>query len=121
MSIENALASVAVKNLPTAAAWYEKVLGKPADSKPMPEVQEWQFDRGGWLQVYQLPERAGNCSFTLAVSSLDDEVARLSRMGIDTRERSSGAKARTLMITDPDGNHIAFAEAVDPAHTHMAR
>ncbi|MEP7155172.1 MAG: VOC family protein [Betaproteobacteria bacterium] len=118
MTIQNALASVAVKDLGAAAIWYEKVLGRPADSKPMPEVHEWQFERGGWLQVYELPERAGNCSFTLAVSRLDDEVARLSRMGIDTRARTSGAKASTLMITDPDGNHIAFAEAGDPT---MAR
>ena len=22
---------------------------------------------------------------------------------------------KTLMITDPDGNHIAFAEAIDPS------
>ena len=26
----------------------------------MPEVIEWQFERGGGLQVYQLPERAGH-------------------------------------------------------------
>jgi len=25
----------------------------------MTKVAEWKFDRGGWLQVYQLPERAG--------------------------------------------------------------
>jgi len=25
----------------------------------MTNVAEWKFDRGGWLQVYQLPERAG--------------------------------------------------------------
>ena len=25
----------------------------------MPEVAEWKFERGGWLQVYQLKERAG--------------------------------------------------------------
>lgn len=113
MNIENAMASVAVRDLPQAARWYEKVLGKPADSSPMPTVQEWKFERGGGLQVYELPERAGNGSFTLAVASIDDEVARLSRMGLDTRECASGAGVKTLMITDPDGNHIAFAEALD--------
>ena len=114
MSIKNALASVAVNDLSSAVQWYEKVLGKPPDSRPMPEVAEWKFDGGGWLQVYQLPARAGSGSFTLAVSSIDDHVAQLNRLGIDTAQRSSGNKVKTLMISDPDGNHIAFAEALDP-------
>jgi hypothetical protein len=59
MPIRNAIASVAVKNVRAASQWYERLFGRPADSKPMPEVAEWKFERGGWLQVYQLPERAG--------------------------------------------------------------
>ena len=118
MSIENALASVAVKDLKTAIEWYAKLLGKLPDSRPMPEVAEWKFERGGWLQVYQLPERAGSGSFTLAVTRIDEHVAQLTELGIDTSQRSSGARVKTLMIADPDGNHIAFAETIDPS---MAR
>ncbi len=113
MSIINALASVAVKDLNSAVKWYEALLRK-APSKPMPEVAEWSFERGGWLQFYQLPARAGSGSFTLAVSSIEEEVARLNKLNIDTSQRSSSEKVKTLMITDPDGNHIAFAEATDP-------
>ena len=115
MSIMNALASVAVNDLNSAVQWYEKVLGKPPKSRPMPEVAEWKFERGGWLQVYKLPARAGSGSVTLAVSSIDDQVAQLNKLGIDTNQRSSSNKVKTLMITDPDGNHIAFAEAIDPS------
>ena len=114
MLIKNALASVAVKDLDLAIKWYEKLFGKPADSRPMSELAEWKFERGGWLQVYQLPERAGSGSFTLAVNSMDELVAELQKLGI-TGEISSGEKVKTLMITDPDGNHIAFAEAIDPS------
>jgi predicted enzyme related to lactoylglutathione lyase len=113
MSIENALASVAVKDLNAAAGWYEKLLGRPADSTPMPEVAEWKFKRGGWLQVYQQPERAGEGSFTLAVSDIDEVISRARELGIDTSQTSAGTKVKTLMITDPDGNHIAFAQAMD--------
>jgi predicted enzyme related to lactoylglutathione lyase len=113
MSIDNAIASVAVKDLPAAVAWYEALLGRAADSTPMPEVAEWKFPRGGWLQVYQLPERAGNGSVTLSVTHIDDVVALVKKLGIDTSQRSSGSKVKTLMIVDPDGNHIAFAEALD--------
>jgi predicted enzyme related to lactoylglutathione lyase len=118
MSIDNAIASVAVTELRTAAAWYEKLFGRPPDSSPMPEVREWKFERGGWLQVYQLAERAGSGSFTLAVSNLDDEVRKLRAMGVDTSNRSSGSMTTVVMITDPDGNHIALAETTDAS---MAR
>lgn len=113
MSIDNVLASVAVKDLKSAVAWYEQLLGRPADSTPMPEVAEWKFERGGWLQVYQLPERAGNGSFTLAVSDIEEVLADVQKLGVDTSNRSSGEMVKTLMIVDPDGNHIAFAEALD--------
>jgi predicted enzyme related to lactoylglutathione lyase len=118
MSIKNAIASVAVKDMNTAIEWYAQLLGKPPDSRPMPEVAEWKFERGGWLQVYQLPERAGSGSFTLAVSNIDEHVGQLTSLGVDTSQRSSGKKVRTLMIADPDGNHVALAETID---TSMAR
>ena len=118
MSIDNVLASVAVKDVESAIGWYERLLGKPPESTPMPEVAEWKFPHGGWLQVYQAPERAGEGSFTLAVSSLDEIAAHVQSLGIDTSQRTSSERVKTLMITDPDGNHIAMAEAIDPT---MAR
>ena len=118
MSIDNALASVAVRDLEKAAAWYERIFGRPADSTPMPEVAEWKFSRGGWLQVYQAPDRAGGGSFTLAVTGIDGIVAHVASLGIDTSQRPAGDKVKTLMIKDPDGNSIAFAEAID---ANMAR
>jgi hypothetical protein len=36
-------------------------------------------------------------------------------LGITDAEMNAGEKVQTLMITDPDGNHIAFAEALDPS------
>jgi len=115
MAINNVLASVAVKDLKAAAEWYREVLGKAPDSAPMSELLEWKFAGGGWLQVYQLPERAGHGSFTLAVTDRDEEVRRLTELGIDTRQKTDDPSVKTVMITDPDGNHIAFAEALDPS------
>jgi len=118
MSIDNAIASLAVRDLAAAVRWYEALFARAADSRPMAEVAEWKFPRGGWLQVYQGPERAGNGSVTLSVTDLDGVAARLQTLGIDTSQRTSGRKVKTLMIVDPDGNHLAFAEASDPT---MAR
>ena len=118
MSIDNVLASVAVKDLKGAIAWYTQLLQRPPDSTPMPEVAEWKFARGGWLQVYQAPERAGHGSFTLAVSDIEEITAHVQSLGIDATQPPSNARVKTLMIKDPDGNSIAFAEALDPT---MAR
>ena len=113
MSIENAIASLPVADLNAAVAWYEALLQRAPDSTPMPEVVEWKFPRGGWLQLYQLPERAGDGSVTLAVSDIEEVAAQVEKLGIGDAHRSASAKVKTLMIVDPDGNHIAFAEAID--------
>jgi predicted enzyme related to lactoylglutathione lyase len=118
MSIRNALASVPVKNLESSVAWYERLFGRPPDSRPMGEVAEWKFAGGGWLQVYELPERAGGGSVTLSVSRIEEQIARLDDLAIDTTRKTSGPKVKTVMITDPDGNSIALAEALDPGMAH---
>jgi hypothetical protein len=114
MPIVNSIASVAVKDLDSASRWYEKILDRPP-SRRMPGLAEWSFERGGWLQVYELPERAGCGSFTLAVTSVEEQVTRLARLNIDVGNRTADHQVRTLMITDPDSNHIAFAEPLDAA------
>ena len=114
MPIQNVLASVAVKDVNSASRWYEKVIGmKP--SRPMPELAEWSFDGGGGLQVYELKERAGSGSFTFVIRDFDDLVGRLQKLNIDVSQKTTNERVKTVMITDPDGNHIAFAEALDPA------
>jgi predicted enzyme related to lactoylglutathione lyase len=113
MPIDNVLASVAVEDLQAAVAWYERLLGRSPDATPMPAVAEWKFPRGGWLQVYQLPDRAGQGSFTLAVSDIDEIVAHVEKLGVDTSQQTTTPQVQTLMIQDPDGNHIAFAQALD--------
>lgn len=116
MPIRNALASLAVTDLESALPWYERLLGRPADSRPMDEVAEWKFEGGGWLQVYQRPKRAGLGSMTLAVTDIGEQKRFLEECGIVIGEQSTGPRFKTLMITDPAGNHIAFAQALDPDH-----
>ena len=115
MTISNALAGVAVKDIKAAVQWYAKVFGRPADATPMLELAEWKFERGGWLQVYALPERAGSCSCTLVVSDIDLEAARPKKVGVATGAQASGTQVKVFMVKDPDGNSIAFAQAPDDA------
>jgi catechol 2,3-dioxygenase-like lactoylglutathione lyase family enzyme len=110
MTINNALASVAVKDLEAAVQWYEKVLGRGPDSKPMPGLAEWRFAGGGWLQVYALPERAGSCSCTLTSADVTIEAMRLEKRGVSTGLQA-GKQIEMFMVKDPDGNSIAFTQA----------
>lgn len=111
MTIKNAFASVAVSDFSKSVHWYEQLFGRPADSSPVLQVAEWKFTDGGGLQVYAGKERAGGCSCTLTVSNLKEERSTLEKMGIAMDDRASPEKIKTIMIKDPDGNSIAFAEA----------
>jgi len=117
MIVDNALASLAVRDLAASSKWYEDLLGP--GSQPMNELLEWQFERGGGLQVYQLPERAGHGSCTLIVSDIDELANRLRDTGVvPDAEPTRHDRVDTLMIKDPDGNSIAFAT---PKHDSLAR
>jgi hypothetical protein len=112
MAITNALASLAVRDLTVAVPWYEQLLG-PAN-RPMPEVVEWRLPRGGGLQIYALPERAGHGSCTIVVTDIDEITETLRTTGIASDVAPSRSDhVDTVMIKDPDGNSIAFAVPKD--------
>lgn len=117
MPITNALASLAVADLARARTWYERLLGP--GSAPMAEVVEWTFPGGGGLQVYIGPERAGRGSCTIIVSDIDESVRLLRDTGAaPDAEPLRGERVDTVMITDPDGNSIAFAAPKDDSLAH---
>jgi hypothetical protein len=112
MTITNALASLAVRDLTVSSGWYEKILGQ--GNHPMPEVIEWNLQQGGGLQIYALPERAGHGSCTLIVSDIDETAERLRSTGLaPDAEPVRNDRVDTIMIKDPDGNSIAFAAPKD--------
>ena len=111
MGVANVLAGVAVSDLETSFDWYEKVLKRPADTRPMSEVAEWHFPGGGWLQVFRDEQRAGSSSVTFAVQDLDDELRGLRNQGIPIGRTTDTDIVRTATVTDPDGNQIVFAQA----------
>jgi hypothetical protein len=117
MVVVNALASLAVRDLAASSQWYEQILGP--GTQPMPEIVEWQFERGGGLQVYELPERAGHGSCTLIVSDIDEIAQRLRDTGsAPDAEPARNDRVDTVMIKDPDGNSIAFAMPKDRTLAH---
>ena len=50
---------------------------------------------------------------TLAVIDLDQHAEALRKLGIDVHVVGN-ERVKTVMVQDPDGNSIVFAEAIDP-------
>jgi hypothetical protein len=110
MAIVNALAGIMVSDLTTAEAWYEQLLSRPADGRPMDGLAEWKLADGGWIQVFQDKERAGSSSVTFLVSGLDDQAVELKAKGISNRTSHHFRLRKTATVTDPAANRVVFAE-----------
>jgi hypothetical protein len=113
MQINNVFASLPVTDLAAARVWYQKLFQRTPDFTPMPTLAEWRFPGGGTLQVYEGSDRAGGGSCTLAISNIEAAIESLQSLGIDTGKLIDGGKAKVVMVQDPDGNSIAFAQAMD--------
>lgn len=116
MQVHKVFAGVLVSDLAAATEWYTRAFGRPHDSAPMSELVEWQLLEQGWVQVVHDEERAGHSSVALVVESLADQVAALVAAGIATGEvQSTPGFARTVTVTDPDGNWVTFVEDLSGA------
>jgi glyoxylase I family protein len=111
MHISHVLAVVPVTDHDAATEWYEKLLGRPADNRPMPSLADWHVTDSGWLQVFHDPARAGRSAVNLAVDSVDDARETLRQRGLAPGEPSgASAGVRLLGIDDPDGNTVTLIE-----------
>ena len=88
MAITNALAGIAVRDMETSVRWYSRLLDRMPDRKPMPEVAEWEFADGGWIQVFHDKQHAGSSSVTLVESSLEGRLDDLKAKRISVESTS---------------------------------
>ena len=112
MSINAVLAGIPVADFEAALAWYEDLLGRPADERPMDGLAEWHFPETGVIQVIQDPERAGKALLTLSVDKLADQVAGLEERGMAPGPIDDTTSDKVLISTieDPEGNRITAVE-----------
>lgn len=110
MAIVNALAGIMVTSLDTSVAWYEKVLDRPPDARPMDGLAEWKLPGGAWVQVYVDRNRAGFSSVTFEVSGFEEQIEQLKAKGISIASTTASDYVKTAMVRDPSGNRVVFAE-----------
>jgi predicted enzyme related to lactoylglutathione lyase len=110
MNFSNALAGIAVNDIDKAVAWYEGLIGRPPDIRPMEHVAGWQFREGGWIEIFVDQSRAGKSTVIFAVVSLESQLDALAKNGIAVnRMVPSPLIGEVAIIEDPDGNQIVFA------------
>jgi predicted enzyme related to lactoylglutathione lyase len=107
MSIEQIPAVVPVSDMDTARAWYERLVGRPADNNPMETLAEWRMTDAGWIQVFHDPERAGSSLLNFAVDDLEGHLAEVTARGLAPEGIQPADKGvRLSAVIDPDGNRI---------------
>lgn len=111
MSVTKILSVVPVADFETSTAWYERLLGRPADARPMAGLADWHVTDTAWVQVYRDVDRAGNTALNIAVDDLRAHTAELAGRGITLGEVTTTDKDALLAsVTDPAGNTITFVE-----------
>lgn len=110
-TITEVFAGMAVADYGAAEAWYERLVGRPADVHPNDIEAMWQLRPGSWIYIVEDAPRSGSSFATILVDDLEAFVAELNERGIDTGEVDTipGAVKR-VRITDPEGNKLQFGQ-----------
>ncbi|RAJ61792.1 hypothetical protein K378_04154 [Streptomyces sp. Amel2xB2] len=111
MTFSQVLAVAPVRDIETAVTWYERLLGRGPDTRPMPGLADWHIAPSGWVQVFESPEHAGSTLLNLVVTDLDATLAELAGRGIRAGDVQPGAqRVRFAPVHDPDGNRVTLVE-----------
>lgn len=111
MALTKILSVVPVADFESSIAWYERLLGRPADAQPMPGLADWHLTDTAWVQVFRDADRAGKTFLNFAVDDLRAQTDELGGRGIALGEVSTTSKnAQLASVTDPAGNRITFIE-----------
>ncbi|WP_327117309.1 VOC family protein [Streptomyces sp. NBC_01341] len=111
MSFTHVLAVAPVTDFGPALEWYERLFGRPADTRPMDGLADWHISPDAWLQVFRSPEHAGGALVNLVVDDLDRALSDLAGRGIIAGGTQPGSgRVRFAAVHDPDGNRVTLIE-----------
>lgn len=112
MEFTQVSAEVIVDDHDHAVAWYQRLLGRAPDGRPMDGLAEWRLTDNAWLQVFADPDRAGCSTVTLGVAHIEPVVTALEEADIDFRRMSTKRGQELALVNDPDGNGVVFAQDI---------
>ena len=101
-------AGIRVRELASARAWYERLLGEPSFFPNATEVV-WILADDRSVYIQEDPDRAGDALVTVIVDDLDGRVAEISGRGLEPTDRQTYANGvRKATYRDDDGNEVGF-------------
>lgn len=111
MDVSYVFAGLVVADRDRAAAWYARLIGRPADMWPNDAEAVWQLTGTASLYLLADPGRAGLGVATLVVPDLESAIAAAAADGVLTGEiEQIGTAGRKCVITDPDGNAVSIVQ-----------
>jgi predicted enzyme related to lactoylglutathione lyase len=116
MNINYVFAGLLVTDRDRAAAWYERLLGRPPTFLPHDAEAVWQAANTASIYLLADADRAGYGIMSLVVDDLDVTLTEITGRGIETGsiEEIPGAGRKSVII-DPDGNTISLLEILTAA------
>lgn len=110
LGVVSVYAAVPTADMTGAESFYEAVVGRPADSHPMPSLAQWEWG-DSVLQVVDDAERAGGGLVTVVVSDMTESASRLRARGVPIDVAEGSVVAQVAVLIDPDGNQVTIVEA----------
>jgi hypothetical protein len=111
MPIDVLFAAISITDLGKSEAWYERVIGRPADVIPNEHEVMWRIVNAGWMYVVVDAARAGHSMVTMSVPDLQAMIGELAERGIEASPiETVGDAGLKTRIVDPDGNTLSFIE-----------
>jgi catechol 2,3-dioxygenase-like lactoylglutathione lyase family enzyme len=115
MAVTHTFAGLPVADYCVAYDWYVRLLGREADMFPHERECVWRLTPTSSIYVAHDPERAGSALVTLALDDLDAHERQLRAAGFTFSDEATGSAPRRLIVSDLDGNRLAFFQ--DPSPT----
>jgi hypothetical protein len=115
VAITHTFAGLPVADYTAAHDWYMRLLGREADMFPHDRECVWRLTPTSSIYVAQDPERAGSALLTVALDDLDAHERWLRGAGFEFGEEADGSAPRRLVVTDIDGNRLAFFQDPSPS------
>ena len=110
MDITYVFAGLVVANRDQAAAWYERLLGRPPDFLPNDAEVVWQLADTASVYLLADADRAGRGVTALVVDDLDASLAALRGQGAEVMgEAQYEAVYRLCSLRGPAGIIVALA------------
>lgn len=109
MNLTSIIPVLAVDSLEQVHDFYKALFGE-TDIEPEAGIAEWEVAEGHYLQVVEIPERAGSGAVVVGCTDVAAFVARARERGVEMDDPQEFDYFTVAVVRDPAGNELQFAQ-----------